>query len=34
MKIPKDGGGRMDFAVDVDSKQINQIGVPVIPFCE
>ncbi len=34
VKIPKNGGGRIHFAVDVDSKQINQIGVPVIPFCE
>ena len=34
VKIPKNGGGRISFAVDVDSKQITQIGVPFIPFCE
>lgn len=34
VRIPKNGGGRIHFAVDVDSKQINQIGVPLIPFCE
>ena len=34
VKVPKDGGGRIHFAVDVDSAKINQIGVPVIPFCE
>ncbi|HTE63146.1 MAG TPA: hypothetical protein VK631_22520 [Solirubrobacteraceae bacterium] len=31
---PKNGGGRISFAVDVDSQQITQIGVPFIPFCE
>jgi hypothetical protein len=34
VKIPRNGGGRIHFAVDVDSKKINQIGVPNIPFCE
>jgi hypothetical protein len=34
VKIPKDGGGRIHFAVDVDSKKITRIGVPLIPFCE
>jgi hypothetical protein len=34
VKIPKSGGGRMRFAVDVDSQKITQIGVPFIPFCE
>jgi hypothetical protein len=34
VRVPKNGGGRIHFAVDVDSKRINQIGVPVIPFCE
>jgi len=33
-KIPKDGGGRIHFAVDVRSKKITRIGVPSIPFCE
>jgi hypothetical protein len=34
VKVPKNGGGRIHFAVDVGSKKITQIGVPVIPFCE
>jgi hypothetical protein len=34
VKVPKDGGGRIHFAVDVDSKKITRIGVPNIPFCE
>jgi hypothetical protein len=34
VKIPKNGGGRIHFAVDVDSKKITRIGVPNIPFCE
>jgi hypothetical protein len=34
VKIPKDGGGRIHFAVDVGTKKITQIGVPSIPFCE
>jgi hypothetical protein len=34
VKIPKDGGGRIQFAVDVGTKKITRIGVPSIPFCE
>ena len=34
VKIPKSGGGRISFAVGVDSKLITQIGVPLIPFCD
>jgi hypothetical protein len=34
VKIPKDGGGRLRFAVDVGSKKITMIGIPVIPFCD
>jgi hypothetical protein len=34
VKVPKNGGGRIRFAVDVDTKRITLIGVPVIPFCE
>jgi hypothetical protein len=34
VKIPKNGGGRMQFAVDVDTKKITLIGVPFIAFCE
>jgi hypothetical protein len=34
VRIPKDGGGRIKFAVDVDTKKTTMIGVPFIPFCE
>jgi hypothetical protein len=34
VKIPRNGGGRISFAVDVDSKKVTRIGVPFIPFCE
>jgi hypothetical protein len=34
VKIPKDGGGRIQFAVDVDTKKTTLIGVPAIAFCE
>jgi hypothetical protein len=34
VKIPRDGGGKMRFAVDVDTHKTTMIGVPIIPFCE
>jgi|SRR5215217_41669 len=34
VRIPKDGGGRIKFAVDVDTKKATLIGVPSIAFCE
>jgi hypothetical protein len=34
VRIPRGGGGRITFSVPVDTKRINQIGVPFIPFCE
>jgi hypothetical protein len=34
VKIPKDGGGRIRFAVDVDTHKTKIIGVPFIAFCE
>ena len=34
VKIPRDGGGRIQFAVDVGTKTINRIGVPILAFCE
>jgi hypothetical protein len=34
VKIPKDGGGRIKFAVDVDTHKTTLIGVPIIAFCE
>jgi hypothetical protein len=34
VKIPKNGGGRIQFAVDVDSRKVTQISVPAVQFCE
>jgi hypothetical protein len=34
VKIPKAGGGRIQFAVDVSSNKVSLIGVPFIAFCE
>jgi hypothetical protein len=34
VKIPKNGGGRLQFAVDVDTKKVDLIGIPFIAFCE
>ena len=34
VKVPKAGGGRIQFAVDVDSGKTTLIGVPVIAFCD
>ncbi|UGS36394.1 hypothetical protein [Capillimicrobium parvum] len=33
-KVPRGGGGRLQFAVDVKSKRVTLIGVPFIAFCE
>jgi hypothetical protein len=34
VRIPRDGGGRFHFAVDVDTDKTTIIGVPRIAFCE
>ncbi len=34
VKIPKDAGGRIEFAVDLSTGKVSSIGVPFIPFCE
>jgi hypothetical protein len=34
VKVPKSGGGRIHFAVDVDTKKTTVIGVPFIATCE
>ena len=34
VKIPPNGGGRIQFAVDVDTKRTTLIGIPRVPFCE
>ncbi len=34
VKIPKRGGGRLQFAVDAETKRVTLIGIPSIAFCE
>ena len=34
VKVPKDGGGRIQFAVDVDTDKTTLIAVPRLAFCE
>ena len=34
VRVPKKGGGRIRFAVDVDTKKTTLIGVPFIAICE
>ena len=34
VKVPKGGGGRIQFAVDFGTKKITQIAVPGVQFCE
>lgn len=33
-KVPKSDGGKLQLAVDVESKKVTAIGVPFIAFCE
>jgi hypothetical protein len=34
VKIPKNGGGRLQFAVDTDTDKVTVIGIPFVAFCE
>ena len=34
VRVPRNGGGRITLSVRVDTKRIDRIGVPFIPFCE
>jgi hypothetical protein len=34
VNIPRDGGGRLQFAVDVDTKRVTLIGIPLVAFCD
>src|SRR5947209_7843145 len=34
VKIPKDGGGKLQFALDTKTKKVTLIGIPAIQFCE
>jgi hypothetical protein len=34
VRIPRNGGGRIQFAVPLNTHRVNLIGVPFIAFCE
>ena len=34
VRIPKNGGGRLQFAVDTKTHKVVLIGIPLIAFCE
>ena len=34
VKIPKNGGGKLQFGIDTKTKRVTVIGVPFIAFCE
>jgi hypothetical protein len=34
VRVPRNGGGPIRFAVSADTRRITLIGVPQIPFCE
>jgi hypothetical protein len=33
-KVPRSGGGRLQFGVDTTTKKVTTIGIPNIPFCD
>jgi len=34
VKVPRNAGGRLEFAVSTKTKKVEAIGIPNIPFCE
>lgn len=34
VRIPKNGGGKMEFGVSTKSKRVTMVGVPFIAFCD
>lgn len=34
VSVPRNGGGRLQFAISTKTHRVTLIGVPVIPFCE
>jgi hypothetical protein len=34
VRIPKTGGGKLRFAIDVVTHKVTLIGIPIIAFCE
>jgi hypothetical protein len=33
-RVPKSGGGRLEFAIDTKTKRVTLIGIPHLAFCE
>lgn len=33
-RVPKNGGGRLQIALDADTNRVTEFGVPYIAFCE
>ena len=33
-RVPRSGGGRLEFAIDAQTNRVTQISVPAIAFCE
>jgi hypothetical protein len=34
VRVPKSGGGRLEFGVDTKTKKVTLIGIPRIPVCD
>jgi hypothetical protein len=34
VRVPRSGGGRLQFALDTTTKKVTLIGIPAISFCE
>jgi hypothetical protein len=34
VKVPKNGGGRLQFGIDTGTKKVSIIGIPFVAFCE
>jgi len=34
VRVPKGGGGRLEFGVDTQTKKVTVIGIPRIPLCD
>ncbi len=33
-RVPRGGGGRLEFALDTTTRRVTLIGIPAIPFCD
>jgi hypothetical protein len=34
VRVPKNGGGKLEFALKTTTHKVVLIGIPFIPFCE